>query len=1474
MRSILQFFLALILFGGLNTGMRTSEATDQDGATVSQTASKLKILFLGDQGGHRPRERYDLVAPIFARRGIQMVYTEDMTEIRLEKLSQYNALLVYANIDEIDRESEQAILTYVRQGGGFVPIHSASFCFRNSTEMVKLIGAQFREHGTGVFRAEIEGDHPINRSYTGFESWDETYVHHLHNPENRTVLSYRVDERGREPWTWVRDEGKGRVFYTAWGHDQRTWSRPGFHNLLERGIRWAAGQDPAEAGAYLAESPVPTPSMTPLPAGEPPFDYIDVGAKIPNYTPASQWGTQGENLSLMQKPLPPEISQTRFSVPEGFRVELFASEPDIGGKPIAMAWDERGRLWICETYDYPNELQPPGKGRDRIRICEDTDGDWKADKFTVFAEELSIPTAMAFWRGGVLVQNGVETLYFKDTSGDDRADVREVVYTGWNLGDTHGGVSNFQYGLDNWIWSMQGYNSSTPRHGDTTYQNFRQGFFRFNPQGFELEFVRPTDNNTWGLGISEEGLIFGSTANRNPSVFMPIANRYYEQVLGWRASLTLATIADTHLFKPITDKIRQMDHHGGYTAGAGHALYTGRAYPKEYWNRTAFVNGPTGHLVGTFVLSPDGAGFRSTSPFNLIASDDEWSAPIMTELGPDGNMWMIDWYNYIIQHNPTPHGFETGKGNAYETDLRDKKHGRIYRIVGPSPDPKPFNLAKASTAQLVETLRHPTSLWRKHAQRLLVERQAQDAVPKLLSLVADPTVDEIGLNVGAIHALWTLHGLGAIREDQSDVKAAVAGALQHRSAGVRRNALQVSLKNSALISSIEGQNLLYDAEPQVRLATFLALADCDPSVVDSTRVGKILATAISDPVNYPDRWLRDAATSAAARHAGAFLVHAQKSKQLPNEVLGICEVVSEHFARSQAGKPEVDVAELLTAMSSAEPSIVAPIARGLHAGWPASAKIQLNESVEESLLAIIERLPTADRGSMLQLGNRWGSQRLEGFMKAVVDELLGILDSDTSDDQRIAAAERLISFRASDPETANQILQRITPQTTAEFAVRLVTAMGEMQSDELGAAMVASADAWSPKVREAAFSVLLRRSVWTSAMLDALESGQLLVSDLSLEQRRQLGEVRDQRLRDRAVAVLERGGALPNANRVAVLEQYAAATHGTGDTVRGKKIYMDVCSKCHRHSGEGVGIGPDLTGMAVHPKEELLTHILDPNRDVESNYRLYHVQTVDGLVLAGMLSSESRVSIELIDSKGEKTTVLREDIEEFKASRVSLMPEGFEKELNLQQMTDLLQFLTARGQFVALDLRKVANVASDRGMFYNHDAESERLIFEKWGTQTFQGVPFQVLDPQDGKVNNSIVLRGGPPGSLTSKHTNEVALPCSGHAKAIHFLSGVSGWGFPFANDVSVSMVVRLEYEDGQTEDHSLNNGEHFADYIRRVEVEKSVFAFDLNGRQIRYFNIVPGRSAPLRGIKLIKGPDRTAPVVMAITVESAQAGH
>ena len=219
----------------------------------------VRVLFLGDRAGHRPAERFAILQPSLAPHHIEFTYTEAMTNLNPVYLAQFDALLIYANITRISPEQEKAVLDFVASGNGLVPIHCASYCFHNSSNYIELVGAQFRRHGTGVFKETIINSvHPVMKGLSPIESWDETYVHTKHNT-NRIVLAERrysgtnsaaanlgnTDENGgAEPWTWVREHGKGRVFYTAWGHDQRTWSNPGFQALVENGIRWTAENSP------------------------------------------------------------------------------------------------------------------------------------------------------------------------------------------------------------------------------------------------------------------------------------------------------------------------------------------------------------------------------------------------------------------------------------------------------------------------------------------------------------------------------------------------------------------------------------------------------------------------------------------------------------------------------------------------------------------------------------------------------------------------------------------------------------------------------------------------------------------------------------------------------------------------------------------------------------------------------------------------------------------------------------------------------------------------------------------------------------------------------------------------------------------------------------------------------------------------------------------------------------------------------
>jgi hypothetical protein len=264
------------------------------------------------------------------------------------------------------------------------------------------------------------------------------------------------------------------------------------------------------------------------------------------------------------------------------------------------------------------------------------------------------------------------------------------------------------------------------------------------------------------------------------------------------------------------------------------------------------------------------------------------------------------------------------------------------------------------------------------------------------------------------------------------------------------------------------------------------------------------------------------------------------------------------------------------------------------------------------------------------------------------------------------------------------------------------------------------------------------------------------------------------------------------------------------------------------------------------------------------------VTTKKGMLVTGLLASESKTAIELYDAEGKKQTLLRENIEEMIASSKSLMPDGFEKQVSRKELTDLLEFLSQRGKYLPLPLDKAATIVSTRGMFNNAEARAERLIFDDWKPKTFEGIPFQLVDPREDRVPNVILLYG-PDGKFPPSMPRSVNLPCNTAAKAIHLLSGVSGWGHPYGQKGSVSMIVRLHYEDGKTEDHPLKNGEDFADYIRRVDVPGSKFAFDLNGRQVRYLAVHPNRKDRIDKIEFLKGSDNTAPVVMAVTVETLQ---
>lgn len=667
-----------------------------EGAGSKPEPRRIEVLFLGSKNlfNHDPPARFRVLRKALGPKAVNITYAHTLNALTDENLAKFDVLLIFANHYKIAKETQgKALLDFARNGGGCVFLHCAAACFRESNfdEYVELLGAQFKSHGKGVFRADIVNTkHPIMKGWKGFECWDETYEHKRHS-KDRIILQKREEE----PWTWVKTYGKGRVFYTASGHDHRCWDLPAFQDLVYRAIRWTAKDDSV---AWL--SPKDLPELRYRPAAAPKDPDNPVGP-----------------LNEIQNPLSPADSLKLAQLPPGFDIQLFASEPEVIN-PVAINWDHRGRLWVVEAYDYPHKIGTEDP-QDRIKILEDLDGDGWAESAKIFAEGLNICTSVLPVEGGAIATDGKNMVLLSDTNGDDKADTKKVLWSGIGLRDTHACVSNLRHGFDGWIYATVGYSGLDVRIGGRRYQS-SQGVFRFLPDGSAFEIVQNTSNNTWGLSFTEEGDLVGSTANGNPSWYLSIPNRYFELV--GRKGQRVARADQEEFLAPITTDYFQNSPKEQHSSAAGHAVYTSRRFPKDWWNQRVLICEPPMHLVTAPRISRVGDGFQTVGfGQNLYASSDAWSAPVAAEVGPDGAVWMADWYNPICNHNPYRGHFKKGAGNALRSDDRDRKHGRIYRIFPKGSENEPYPKLE-TPEQALQALGHPNLFWRLTAQRQLARR--------------------------------------------------------------------------------------------------------------------------------------------------------------------------------------------------------------------------------------------------------------------------------------------------------------------------------------------------------------------------------------------------------------------------------------------------------------------------------------------------------------------------------------------------------------------------------------------------------------------------------------------------------------------------------------------------------------------------------------------------------------------------------
>ncbi|MCI0920922.1 PVC-type heme-binding CxxCH protein [Sphingobacterium rhinopitheci] len=825
MKNLLKLFFLVIVF-------LTSSA--------SNIPRRAEVLFIG-AGNEKASNHATWLSIELFKSGINTTYSNDLSALQYDNLNKYDAVVLLTKEAVLAEEYENSLKRFLQNGKGVVALYSAANSFGNSAWYKDLVNGGFVEAGNGDVNVVIsDKDKILNFPEASFPVKNENFSFNIQSPGVRVFANAVVNGKS-QPYGWTKDQGAGRFVYIALGKNDQTWKNRDFLNLVHKGVWWSLA---SQTQADVKDLAIPNVSIYP-------DSIADFTARY--------------DVPRMQDPLSPVESMKLIQNPQDFELKLFVSEPNIRN-PLAMSWDERGRLWVIESIDYPNNFEKErGKGNDRIKICEDTDGDGVADKFTIFKDGLNIATSLTFANDGVIVAMAPDFMFFKDTNGDDVADVEEIIMTGWSKGDTHAGPSNLQYGFDNKIWGVTGY-AGYNGTVDGKRHIFGQGLYRLKPDGTDFEYLATTSNNTWGLGMTEDNNVFISTANNTHSAFYSMPEKLLQRSLktipdGSKIN-SVQNIDGHYEVHALTPNLRQVDVVGGFTSAAGHQMYTARDYPKDYWNSMAFITEPTVRLVHNAKIEKNGAGFKEHDGWNLLASSDEWFGPIHAEVGPDGAVWILDWYNFIIQHNvfvPAQAPSEKvlpfteqvrGDGNAFESDLRDKKYGRVYRLLyKDGKHNESYKLSKDNPQELIKALNSTNKFWRMHAQRLLVERKNQDVQADLIAIVNDKYVDEIGLNAPAIHAIWTLDGLGLLKN--KEVNDAVVAALNHPSAGVRKAAIQVLDLNPKSFLAISKSNIFADKDLNTRLAAFVKVAESEPF----KEIAPVLKKAIDDPVNAKDKWL-------------------------------------------------------------------------------------------------------------------------------------------------------------------------------------------------------------------------------------------------------------------------------------------------------------------------------------------------------------------------------------------------------------------------------------------------------------------------------------------------------------------------------------------------------------------------------------------------------------------------------------------
>jgi putative heme-binding domain-containing protein len=955
------------------------------------------------------------------------------------------------------------------------------------------------------------------------------------------------------------------------------------------------------------------------------------------------------------EPFSAEEALERMTVPAGFNVELVASEPEIVN-PVAMTFDDRGRIWVTESVEYPRK--PAGRGRDRVKILEDTDGDGRAEKVSIFADGLNIPTGVAVGYGGVWVLNAPDLLFLREVNGKEVS--REVVLTGFGRTDTHELPNSLTWGPDGWLYGLNGvFNQCSILSNNGKRYDFNCALWRVHPRTQEFQIVAEGTSNPYGLGWDSEGSAIVEACHwANDHLFHFVETGHYQRQAGAFPAFAMPLGSIT-------------DHSHQKTAYCGLAILDTDAFPEQY-RELVCIGNIHGGCLNVDRLERDGATYLAHAEPDLLTANDAWFMPVSMKIGPDGCLYILDWYDR----------YHCSQDAARDPGGVDRLKGRLYRLsYGNALRAEKIDLAAESDDQLVSRLGSGNIFLRESAQRILTERLAgglegaaadndsaherESLRRKLKGIVSSHATNR----KARLHALWVLVGSGALDAEFHERM------LAHEDATFRAWAVRAA-GNFGEVSGLIRKlvvDLARDRSRDVQLQVAIAsrkVEGCDalPMLVD------VLAHCGNDKLIPAIAWQNLHPLLEIESERIVELLRKQRSEAAPLAVATLTPRIIERMLGAREPDAAAVAAMLAYAAERAPeraPECVAAVSANLNG---------LNDAqrgnLKQQLRPLIKKLLADDRAAKYRMSVELlaGRLGLASIDDAAVREKF--TSSDEPDAVRLEALEALVAFRDRRvldvlPDVLSSSSQR------PEFTTRVLAALGRVESPRLAEIILAEFPKLAPEVQPLAIDLVMQREPWARKLLDAVLQNKLPKSVLDANHLRKIVESNDRE----ALWAVEKAFGKIRAERnpdrekvVAEMGEYLRAN--IGDPIAGRKVFKNLCAQCHTIYGEGGNVGPDITANGRASFDQLLSNVFDPSLVIGTDYQVSTVVTKDGRNLTGLIveNNERRVVIRMAGESEE--TVPRNNVEYTRISKLSMMPEGVENVFSKKDLCDLFAFLS------------------------------------------------------------------------------------------------------------------------------------------------------------------------------------------------------